>query len=61
MIILCVHYRLEGSVAPGDIVTSAGERAGIEIPFTGHSPRRGLATSSQLKGHDQIIVTKQGG
>ncbi|MFB7999058.1 hypothetical protein ACFC4G_40350 [Streptomyces sp. NPDC056002] len=45
----------------GDVITRAGERAGIEIRFTGHSPRRGLATSSRLKGHDQIIIAKQGG
>jgi hypothetical protein len=44
----------------GDVVTRAGERAGIEIRFTGHSPRRGLATSSRLKGHDQIVIAKQG-
>ncbi|WP_258311448.1 hypothetical protein [Streptomyces sp. NWU49] len=42
-----------------DTATRAGQRAGIEIRFTGHSPRRGLATSSRLKGHDQIA--KQGG
>ncbi|MGC8923537.1 site-specific integrase [Streptomyces griseoaurantiacus] len=55
---------LKGGLAPesiGDIVTRAGERAGIEIRFTGHSPRRGLATSSRLKGHDQIVIAKQGG
>jgi hypothetical protein len=45
----------------GDVVTRAGQRAGIEIRFTGHSPRRGLATSSRLKGHDQIVIAKQGG
>ncbi|WP_375137861.1 hypothetical protein [Streptomyces sp. NWU49] len=36
-------------------------RAGIEIRFTGHSLRRGLATSSRLKGHDQIVIAKPGG
>lgn len=36
-------------------------RAGIEIRFTGHSPRRGLATSSRMKGYDQIVIVKQGG
>ncbi|MGW5434718.1 hypothetical protein ACWET9_47765 [Streptomyces sp. NPDC004059] len=58
------HTVLEGGLQPaaiGDIVTRAGERAGIEIRFTGHSPRRGLATSSRLKGHDQIVIAKQGG
>ncbi|MEU0371427.1 hypothetical protein ABZ070_14400 [Streptomyces sp. NPDC006283] len=33
----------------------------FEICFTGHSPRRGLATSSRLKGDDQIVIAKQGG
>ncbi|MGW5464882.1 hypothetical protein [Streptomyces sp. NPDC003996] len=58
------HTVLEGGLQPttiGDVVTRAGERAGIEIRFTGHSPRRGLATSSRLKGHDQIVIAKQGG
>ncbi|MGW1364726.1 integrase [Streptomyces chartreusis] len=58
------HTVMEGGLQPesiGDIVTRAGERAGIEIRFTGHSPRRGLATSSRLKGHDQIVIAKQGG
>ncbi|MFB6782349.1 hypothetical protein ACFCX0_34410 [Streptomyces sp. NPDC056352] len=45
----------------GDVITRAGERAGTEIRFTGHSPRRGLATSSRVKGHVQIVVAKQGG
>ncbi|WP_329167552.1 hypothetical protein OHB49_45405 (plasmid) [Streptomyces sp. NBC_01717] len=56
--------RLERGPQPesiGDIITRAGERAGIEIPFTGHSPCRGLATSSRLNGHDQIVIAKQGG
>ncbi|MFE5088492.1 site-specific integrase [Streptomyces mirabilis] len=59
-----LHNLMEGGLQPesiGDIVTRAGERAGIEIRFTGHSPRRGLATSSCLKGHDQIVIAKQGG
>jgi hypothetical protein len=58
------HTVMEGGLQPesiGDVVTRAGERAGIEIRFTGHSPRRGLATSSRLKGHDQIVIAKQGG
>lgn len=58
------HTVMEGGLQPesiGDVVTRAGERAGIEVRFTGHSPRRGLATSSRLKGHDQIVIAKQGG
>ncbi|MFG2590325.1 integrase [Streptomyces sp. NPDC048438] len=58
------HTVMESGLQPesiGDVVTRAGERAGIDIRFTGHSPRRGLATSSRLKGHDQIVIAKQGG
>ncbi|MFF0793683.1 hypothetical protein [Streptomyces spiralis] len=47
--------------AIGDIVARAGECAGIEMRSTGHSPCRGLATSSRMKGHDQIVIAKQGG
>ncbi|WP_331742815.1 integrase (plasmid) [Streptomyces sp. NBC_00868] len=57
------HTVMEGGLQPesiGDVITRAGARAGIEVRFTGHSPRRGLATSSRLKGHDQIVA-KQGG
>ncbi|WP_234436281.1 hypothetical protein [Streptomyces sp. NRRL S-813] len=43
------------------MTTRVGEPVGIEIRFTGHSPRRGLATASRLKGHDQIVIAKQGG
>lgn len=58
------HTVLQGGLQPaaiGDVVTRAGQRAGIDIRFTGHSPRRGLATSSRLNGHDQIVIAKQGG
>ncbi|MFJ8855180.1 integrase [Streptomyces sp. NPDC102437] len=58
------HTVMKSGLQPesvGDVVTRAGERAGIEIRFTGHSPRRGLATSARLKGHDQIVIAKQGG
>ncbi|MEU5539425.1 integrase [Streptomyces sp. NPDC020362] len=58
------HTVMKGGLQPesiGDVITRAGQRAGIEIRFTGHSPRRGLATSSRLKGHDQIVIAKQGG
>ncbi|MFD7705432.1 hypothetical protein [Streptomyces caelestis] len=45
----------------GDIAPCAGERAGIGIRFTGRSPRRGLATSFRMKGHDRIVIAQQGG
>ena len=58
------HTLMDAGLSPeaiGDVITRAGARAGIEVRFTGHSPRRGLATSSRLKGHDQIVIAKQGG
>ncbi|MEU6397173.1 integrase [Streptomyces cinnamoneus] len=58
------HTLMDAGLQPesvGDVITRAGARADIEIRFTGHSPRRGLATSSRLKGHDQIVIAKQGG
>ncbi|MFI8503504.1 integrase [Streptomyces sp. NPDC085524] len=58
------HTVMNGGLQPesvGDVITRAGARAGIDIRFTGHSPRRGLATSSRLKGHDQIAIARQGG
>jgi hypothetical protein len=58
------HTVMDSGLSPeavGDVVTRAGATAGIEIRFTGHGPRRGLATSSRLKGHDQIVIAKHGG
>ncbi|MGW4506835.1 hypothetical protein ACWENO_19580 [Streptomyces sp. NPDC004436] len=58
------HTVMDGGLQPesvGDVITRAGQRAGIEVRFTGHSPRRGLTTSARLKGHDQIVIAKQGG
>jgi hypothetical protein len=57
------HTVMDGGLQPesiGGVITRAGDCVGIEIRFTGHSPRRGLATSSRLKGHDQIVIAKQG-
>jgi hypothetical protein len=36
---------------------------GPSIPFrpTGHSPRRGLTTSSKRAGNDRKVIAKQGG
>ncbi|MET8956984.1 hypothetical protein ACWEO4_48245 [Streptomyces sp. NPDC004393] len=50
------HTVMEGGLqleSIADVITRAGEGAGIEIRFTAHGPRRGLATSSRMKGHDQ--------
>ncbi|MFC9296938.1 integrase [Streptomyces sp. NPDC057011] len=54
---------MAGGITPeavGDVVTSAGEIAGIEIRFTGHSPRRGFATESVKKGKERE-AKRQGG
>lgn len=58
------HTVMNAGLSPeavGDVITRVGARADIDTRFTGHSPRRGLATSSRLKGHDQIVIAKQGG
>ncbi|WP_327328692.1 hypothetical protein OG735_41230 (plasmid) [Streptomyces sp. NBC_01210] len=45
----------------GDVLTRIGEKAGLDIRPTGHSPRRGLVTESQRAGHDDRQAEKQGG
>ncbi|UUY52349.1 hypothetical protein NRK68_34310 (plasmid) [Streptomyces yangpuensis] len=51
---------MDSSPSPSATSSPAtGQRAGLEIRFT--APRRGLATSARLKGHDQIVIAKQGG
>lgn len=63
-----VHWRtktpLAGGLTPeavGDIVTRAGHRAKLGINFTGHSPRRGLATEAKRANRDRGVIAKQGG
>jgi integrase len=58
------HGRLLGGLAGqsvGAIITAAGERAGIELHFTGHSARAGLATEARRAGHDTKTIATQGG
>lgn len=40
----------------GDLITAAGERAGIEIRFTGHSVRSGMATEGRRAGKDAKAI-----
>lgn len=47
--------------AVGDVITRCGDLAGVDLRFTGHSPRRGLVTESQRAGHDDHVAEKQGG
>ncbi|MGW7636066.1 tyrosine-type recombinase/integrase [Streptomyces decoyicus] len=57
-----IHHT--GSVQPqgltpqraGDIITAAGLRAGIEVLFTGHSVRSGLATEARRAGKDRKAI-----
>jgi len=58
------HGRLLGGLsaqAAGDVVTRAGERAGVEARLTGHSMRAGMATEARKAGHDQVTIADQGG
>jgi integrase len=54
-----VRGRLSGE-AVGEIVTRAGERAGIP-GLTGHSLRSGLATEARRAGHTVEQIADQGG
>lgn len=45
----------------GQAITTAGERAGLMVRFTGHSVRSGLATEARRAGHDAHAIAKQGG
>jgi integrase len=45
----------------GQIVTRVGERAGLDLHFTGHSVRSGLATEARRAGHDAKTIAAQGG
>lgn len=52
--------RLTGQ-AVGDIIRSAALTAALEGRWTGHSLRRGLATSMHEAGHDRRLIERQGG
>ncbi|MEU5030957.1 hypothetical protein [Streptomyces milbemycinicus] len=58
------HTVMDGGLAPetiGDVITRLGKWAELGFRPTGHSPRRGLATSSKRAGNDRKEVAKQGG
>lgn len=46
---------LSGAAA-GDIITRAGERAGVDAHLTGHSARAGLATEARRAGKDRTAI-----
>lgn len=43
------------------IINRAGHRAGLELNYTGHSVRSGLATEARRAGHDVTTIAHQGG
>ncbi|MFP8886776.1 site-specific integrase [Streptomyces mangrovi] len=58
------HTVLPGGLEPetiGDVITRLGTRAKLSFRPTGHSPRRGLATSSKPAGNDRKVIAQQGG
>lgn len=40
----------------GDVITGAGLRAGVEVLFTGHSVRSGMATAARQAGKDPKAI-----
>ncbi|MCX4429605.1 integrase [Streptomyces mirabilis] len=58
------HTVMDGGLDPGtigDVITRLGTWANLGFRPTGHSPRRGLATSSKRAGNDRKEIAKQGG
>lgn len=58
------HTVLPGGLDPetiGDVITRLGKWAELGFRPTGHSPRRGGATSSKRAGNDRAAIAKQGG
>lgn len=58
------HGRILGVLAAqsvGTIITTAGERAGVTVRFTGHSARAGLATEARRAGHDAKTISQHTG
>lgn len=43
-----------------EIVKAAGRRAGMTVTLTGHSLRRGMATSVRIGGGDRVLIERQG-
>ncbi|MFD8381734.1 integrase [Streptomyces sp. NPDC059679] len=58
------HTVMDGGLDPetiGDVITRPGKWAELGFRPTGHSPRRGLATSSKRAGNDRKEIAKQSG
>ncbi|MEU9190653.1 hypothetical protein AB0D14_40305 [Streptomyces sp. NPDC048484] len=58
------HTVMPGGLDPetiGDVITRLGKWDALDFRPTGHSPRRGLATSSKRAGNDRKVIAKQGG
>jgi hypothetical protein len=58
------HTVMDGGLDPetiGDVNTKLGALAELKFRPTGHSPRRGAATSSKRAGNDRKEIAKQGG
>ena len=58
------HTVMDGGLDPetiGDVITRLGKWAELSFRPTGHSPRRGGATSSKRAGNDRSAIAKQGG
>ncbi|MFJ3338631.1 hypothetical protein [Streptomyces sp. NPDC086766] len=58
------HTVMGGGLDPetiGDVITRLGRWAELDFRPTGHSPSRGLATSSKRDGNDRKVIAKQGG
>ncbi|MFJ8209730.1 integrase [Streptomyces sp. NPDC096033] len=47
--------------AVGDVITWCGEAGELEDRYTGHSPRRGLASAGKKAGNDRSTIAAQGG
>lgn len=58
------HTVMGGGLDPetiGDVITRLGAAAELKFRPTGHSPRRGAATSSKRAGNDRKEIARQGG
>lgn len=58
------HGRILGAMSPkavGEAITRAGQAAGLDTRFTGHSVRAGLATEARRARHDAKTIVEQGG
>jgi hypothetical protein len=59
-----VADRPDGGLDPEtvrDVLTRIGNRAGLEIRLTGHSPRHSLVAESSRAGNPDHAMAQQGG